>query len=231
MRKRFFSRPLLLALIILPIFALPAGAGGFFGKASWLLDGTVLFFPENNGMNSDPMPVLPSLGAGVLWPIIDASKMGLSLELTLDFYMTNYGYDYDLDRAVPYAVENRSARVMGSLFATQAAGSYKFNSLVTGRFYAGPAVDLRIITIAANLRSDDKAEASKQTDSIRNYFWSKGRWLMPVFGIGTDFTLNDRFKLGADVRMWMPMYRLWSGENLPAIEGWRFGAGFRLTIR
>jgi len=230
MGKRFFSLRVFMAIIIFTLVVIPLGAQGFFSNISWLVEGSVFFFPEDNGTESDPMPVLPSLGMGASYGVIKDSKIGFSLELTLDFYWTNYGYSYTLNRAVPQAIENRSAQVLGFPLAIQAVGIYNVSSFAAIRAYTGPMADLRIVLLASDLRSDDKDDASKQTDSVRHYFWSKGRWFLPVAGLGTDFTLNSRFKLGVDFRVWMPMYKLWSGEDLPAIEGWRFGAGFRLTM-
>jgi hypothetical protein len=229
MNKNFFPPRLILAFLIFVFFALPlcAQEQEECGKISWFVNGSVLFFSEDNGLHSDPMPVLPSLGAGISYPFTDNFRA----ELSLDFYYTHYGYDYDLDRAVPYAIENRSAQVIGSLLALQAAWYFNVSSLLTIRAYGGPAADLRIVLLAEDLNEPDMDDATRQTDSVRNYFWSQGRWFMPVVGAGLDFALNERFKIGVDMRVWTPIYRLWTGEDLPAIEGWRFGPGIRLTIR
>ena len=222
MRKRF----LLFVVCIFIFGSLPLGAQSFFGKLSWFIEGSVLFFPEDNGVDSDPMPILPSPGLGASYPFNNILRM----EFTLDLYWTNYGYSYNLDRAVPAAIENRSAQVIGPLLAVQAAAFFNVTSFMTVRVYGGPAADLRIVFMASGLRSDDKDDASKQTDSVRSYFWSSGRWFMPVLGTGADFIINPRFKVGLDLRVWAPIYRLWSGEDLPSIEGWRFGAGLRFSI-
>ena len=233
--RRFFLVVFTLSLITFSLTAQeeaqPAAQAepqGFFGKISWFAAGSVLFFPEHNGMASDPMPILPSLGAGASYPI---TKI-LRAELTLDFYMTHYGYDDTLKRAVPNSIENRTSRVIGSLLAFQLAAYFDVTSFITLRAYCGPAADLRIVLIAEDLNEglDDMDTIRRQTDSVRNYFWSSGRWFMPVMGVGADFTLNSRVKLGVDMRVWAPIYRLWTGENLPAIEGWRFGPGIRLTF-
>ena len=241
MRKLVLVRRMFLAALIFGFFILPLGAQeagqvnevgqaqGFFSKVSWFAEGSVLFFPEDNGMHSDPMPILPSPGAGASYPITEIFRA----ELTLDFYMTHYGYDYGLGRAVPNAIENRTALVIGSILAFQAAAYFDLTPFMTVRVYGGPAADLRIVLIAEDLKEglDDMDDIRRQTDSVRNYFWSSGRWFMPVIGSGVDFTINPRFKLGIDMRVWVPMYRLWTGENLPPIEGWRFGPGIRFTIR
>jgi len=205
------------------------GTEGFFSKISWFAEGSILFFPEDNGMRSDPMPILPSPGAGVSYPITNI----LRAELTLDFYMTHYGYDDVLKRAVPDAIENRTSRVIGFPLAFQLAAYFDVNSFTTVRVYGGPAVDLRIVMIAEDLNEglDNMTEIRRKTDLVLNYFWSSGRWFMPVLGAGVDFSINPRFRLGIDLRVWAPAYRLWTGEDLPAIEGWRFGPGIRFTIR
>lgn len=227
MSRYFFSRRIIPAFFLFVFSVLPLSAQGFGSKISWFMNGSVLFFPEDNGLHSDPMPVLPSLGAGISYPFTDNFRA----ELTLDFYTTHYGYR--LDRAVPLAIENRSARVIGSFLALQAAWYFNINSVMTIRAYGGPAADLRIVLLAAGLNEglDPLDEIRAETDSVRDYFWSKGRWFMPVVGAGLDFALNERFKIGVDMRVWTPVYRLWTGEDLPAIEGWRFGPGIRLTIR
>ena len=205
----------------------PGEPQSFSGKISWFFEASVMFFPEKNGVYSDPMPILPSPGVGVSYPFTNIFKM----ELTLDFYMTHYGYSGALDRAVPTAIENRSARVIGSVLGFQGAAYFDITKLLTVRAYGGLAADLRIIIMAAGLAPEDEYDASRQTGLVRKYFWSKGRWFLPVMGVGLDFSINDNTKLGIDFRVWAPLYRLWTGENLPAIEGWRFNPGIRFTIR
>jgi len=226
MKRCFFTGRVFLVVLFALFVSLPLGAQGFFSKMSWFVNGSIFLFPEDNGMYSDPMPVLPSPGLGVSYPINDLFK----IESTLDFYFTHYGYSYELDRAVPMAIENRSSFVFGSVLAIQAAAYFNVNSFMTVRVYGGPAADLRIILLAEDLGPDDTADASRQTDSVTNYFWSSGRWFLPVVGSGVDFIVNPRFKVGVDLRVWIPLYKLWSGENLPAIEGWRFGPGLRFSF-
>ncbi|MCL2472046.1 MAG: hypothetical protein FWF26_00050 [Treponema sp.] len=227
MKKRFFTGRLFLTLPFFLLFSLPLGAQGFFSKVTWFVNASILLFPEDNGMYSDPMPVLPSPGFGISYPINNV----LRIESTLDCYFTHYGYSYVLDRAVPMAIENRSSFVFGTLFAVQAAAYFNVTSFMTVRAYGGPAADLRVILLAEDLAPDDTEDASRQTGSVRNYFWSSGRWFMPVVGAGADFVVNQRFTVGVDLRVWIPVYRLWSGEHLPAIEGWRFGPGLRFSFK
>ena len=217
-------RRIFLSICIICLISIPLAAQDSFWNFSWFLKTSILFFPEDNGMASDPMPVLPSPGVGFSFPITDMFR----LEATLDFYMTYYGFEFG--RAVPVAIENRSALVLGSLLSIQVAAYFPINSFLTIRAFGGPAADLRLVLLAPDLNAGDLADAQSQTDSVRNYFWSSGRWLMPVVGAGVDFTISPRFKIGIDMRVWVPIYRIWSGEDLPAIEGWRFSPGLRFSF-
>ena len=197
-------------------------------RLSWFAAGSIFFFPENNGVNSDPMPILPTFGAGLGISLV----RGLKLEITLDMYFTTYGYNFSLDRAVPRAWENRSAFVWGSVLGIQAAYFWHLRPFMTLRAYGGPAMDARFVFVAPDLNKaiNPMDEIRSETRAVRKYFWSKARWLLPYIGTGMDFNLNEKFRLGFDIRMWIPMYKLWARENAPAIDGWRFGIGARLTF-
>jgi hypothetical protein len=228
MRNKFKQSKFFLILFFL--FFLITRINGLDDRFSWSLEGSILYFPEDNGNAGDPAPVLPSLGAafafhlnGILW-----------LEFTEDLYFTHYAYNYSLNRAVPAAIENRSAFVFGFLTGLQVSGRIPASNVLDFRFFGGPAADLRIIAIASNLHPDDfsgnpDSDARIQTDSIRKYFWSKARWFMPVAGAGMDYVINEKFLLGLDMRVWFPIYRISKSEELPRIEGWRFGAGLRIS--
>jgi hypothetical protein len=236
MMKGFFSSGILLRLIFAVFLCtaaiLPLKAQN---RLSWFAEGTILFFPEDNGNNSDPMPILPSFGAGLGIYLFNPIR----LEITLDMYFTIYGYDFKLDRPVPKAWENRSAFVWGSVLGIQAAYFHDFRPVsLAGRsfsikVYGGLAADLRVVLLAPDLNpavNPNLKEIEKEVNAVSNYFWSEGRWLFPVFGTGMDFDLNAKFRLGFDLRVWFPIYKLWTNENLPAIEGWRFGMGARITF-
>jgi hypothetical protein len=198
----------------------------------WSITGSILYFPADNGVDSDPAPILPSLGGSISLKLIGP----LRLELTEDIYFTNYEYNSTLGYPMACNPENRSAFVMGFITALQFTGNFSLGGKGTAfRVYAGPAADLRIVTLAIGLNhpsdftGDISTDAQLQTDAIRDYFWSENRWFMPVAGIGMDFPVNEKFLLGFDLRAWFPVYKYWTDENLPAIDGWRFGAGIHIT--
>lgn len=192
----------------------------------WLVRGGMLVLPEDNGLESDPSPVLFSPGTAARLSFSDL----FALELSLDFYMTHYGYSAALDRAVPVAIENRSAFVIGSLVGIQAVFMFQPLEFWTIRLYAGPAIDARISLIAGGLEGADEKDAANQTDAVSSYFWDEGRWFIPAAGIGMDFAAFDNVLLGFDIRTWFPLYKLWTKEDLPGINGWRFGAVFTVTF-
>lgn len=195
---------------------------------SWVARGSVLAILEDNGMEGDPMPILPSAGVGAefalpFFPI-------LYFEPSLDLYGTYYGYSYTLDRAVPYALENRSSLVLGFVLGVPVSYRYRLPNGIILRGFAGPAFDLRLCLVAGGLEGEDKDDASSQTSDIASYFWGGGRWFMPTAGIGADFPLLKGIRLGGELRTWFPIYKLWSNEDLPAKEGWRVAATLRFVF-
>jgi hypothetical protein len=221
------SGPALWAPLLFLFFsALPLGAQSFSKKPDLSFRGSVLFFPENNGLESDVGGVNPALGIAALWPVFSF----MQLELSLDFYGAYYAYSDTLNRAVPAIPDNRSSFVAGSILGIQALKTFAPVDKVRVRVYGGPAADLRLCLPAGGLEGADKTDASGETADIAAYFWGQGRWLMPVAGAGMDFAITDRLLLGFDLRVWLPVYRLWTAGNLPAIEGWRFGAGMRFSV-
>jgi hypothetical protein len=199
----------------------------------WSFRGTLMIFPEENGPNrGGPTPLLPSPGAAFAYRIWGP----LEVELSLDLYFTHYGYDWELDRPVPIEIENRSAFVLGALTGLQLGLRFPLGEKGRLRLYLGPAVDLRLVLIAADLNEadlgkDDPLGAPMQTNAVRDYFWSEARWFLPFAGAGFDFLVNERFFFGIDFRVWFPVYRYWTGEDLPPLEGWRFGPAFRITLQ
>jgi hypothetical protein len=235
-----FSARLVFAGLALLFTALPLNAQGiraFLEKIDWSLRGSVLFFPEKNGNASAPMPILPSLGTSASYDMSDL----LAMEVSLDVYGNTYDYDYDLKRAVPANDEFRTSFVIGFLLGFQPVLRFRpMGDKFTIRTYGGLAFDLRIIFRAYGIDESDEhtnnlgptghniGEASKD---ISSYFWSNGRFIFPFIGGGIDFNVLDGIILGLDLRAWFPVWRAWTGEDLPFIEGFRFGVGFRATFK
>jgi hypothetical protein len=225
--KRIFPSLPIGAVCLFVFFALPAGAETSPNRFSLSFQGMILALPEDNGLASDPMPVLPSLGVSAAYLLAGPWW----LELSLDIYSTQYGYSDALERAVPLAIENRWTTAIGFVTGLEILLRFDLNELMVVRVYGGPGADLRLCYIAADLNDNEQEEASRQTEAVADYFWDQGRWFLPVFGTGLDFNVNSAFRLGLDLRIWFPVYKLWTGEDLPFVEGWRLGAGFKLTLR
>ncbi|MCL2267385.1 MAG: hypothetical protein FWC17_06425 [Treponema sp.] len=199
----------------------------------WSFSGSLFYFAADNGVDSDPAPILPVLGFSAGWRFWGP----LRIELTEDIYFTNYQLNTEHGYPMACNQEERSAFVLGFITGIQLTGYIPIGRNGIGiRIYGGPAADLRVVLLAFGLNhpSDfqgDERDAQLQTDAIRDYFWSESRWFMPVFGVGMDFPVSEHFKIGFDLRAWFPVYKLWTNDNTPAIDGWRFGAGVRITPR
>lgn len=221
--------PLFLFILILPALY----ADSFKDRIYWAVNAGIFFFAADNGdQGADPPAILPSLGFSLAWQFWGP----LRLELTEDIYFTNY--EYNVQRGYPMACspENRSAFVLGFVTGLQITGNFHFkNDAITLRAFGGPVADFRVVTLAVGLNhpSDNTGELETdprlQTNAIRNYFWSNGRMFLFTVGAGVDFKINEKYKLGLDLRVLAPLYRLWTNENIPGIDGWRFGAGIRIS--
>lgn len=224
------------AVLLLFFLALiPASAQSFFDNIHLSFSGSLFYFAANNGkQDADSAPITPSLGLAAGFQLLKF----LRIELTEDLYFKNYEYNSGLGYPMTCSQENRSAFVFGFLTGANITGYIPLgeNGMIA-RFYGGPAADIRIVALAFGLHPDDftgsleERDAQLETNAIREYFWSNGRWFFPVAGIGMDFPVNEKILLGFDIRAWFPLYRLWTDEDIPAIDGWRFGIGFRITPR
>jgi len=232
------SRSKNLAVILLTFILVMIPLNSVFGDSfHWAGTGSIFYYAADNSPGTDPAPILSSLGFSLYWQF----NKFLRLELTEDIYVTNYEYYYDNNLGLFYPracnPENRASLVLGFVTAFQLTGAFPLgNNGTTVRVYGGPAADFRVVVLAMGLHPDDlegsiEKNAILQTEAIRSYMWSGGRWFMPVFGAGMDFPLNEHFLIGFDLRVWFPVYRLWTNDNIPAIDGWRFGAGLRITPR
>jgi hypothetical protein len=223
--KLLFLFPLMLSCVVFPL-----GAQSFLSRLDYSARGSLFVFPEDNGNVSGPMPIMPSLGASASYPL----NRFFAVELSLDIYAHDYDYDYNLNRAVPADQEFRTSFIIGNVFGLQPV--LRFSSReekVALRIYGGVSFDLRICLLAFDVKGDHQSGKSitKASEDIFSYMWSNYRWFFPHAGVGMDFAFFKNTTLGFDVRAWFPVWRLWTDENLPNIEGFRFGAGFRVTFR
>jgi len=223
-----------LAFLVFFPALMPLNADSSAGDFHWSMSGSLFYFAADNGVDSDPAAIIPVFGVSFAWQFWGP----LRLELTEDIYFTNYEYNAALGYPMACNPENRSAFVMGFLTGIQLTAHFPIGNNGTAfRVYGGPAADFRLAVLAfglnnpADFTNDLATDPKLQTDAIFKYFWSEGRWFMPVFGMGMDFPVNEKFKLGFDLRAWFPVYKLWTDDKTPAIDGWRFGAGLRITPR
>jgi len=217
------------AAAVLFFFLLITPINSVFGDdLQWAVTGNILFFLADDGVDADPAPIIPSLGGALSLPLFGSFR----IEFTEDIYISNYEFNPRLGYPAACNPENRSALVIGFVTAAQFTGVFPINDKgIVIRAYAGPALDLRIVLLAAGLNHSSDSEAKSQADAIRDYFSKDARWLIPVAGFGMDFPINEKFLLGFDLRAWIPIYKAWTDQDLPAINGWRLGVGFRITPR
>ena len=138
---------ILMVFLFLPVFVLSAN------PFNWAAHASIFYFAADNGQDSDPAPILPSMGFSGAWHFWGPFR----LELSTDIYFTNYEFRFtDFENRLGYAMacnpENRSAFVLGLLTGLQLTGFIPINNNGAGvRIYGGPAVDLRIVTLAFGL--------------------------------------------------------------------------------
>ena len=230
---RLFSRSPSIAFALALYFfaALSLEGQSLLNSSTLSFRGGIMLFTDNGNL-PDPMPVLPSVGVAADFGIFGP----LRFEASLDFYGTDYDYSYPLSRAVPASIEYRSSFVVGFVLGFQALGRFDLTPSMALRVFGGPGVDLRACFLSYNLNQNDIDENSGKritsiVDDIAVYFWDSGRWFLPTAGIGFDYRILPKLMLGIDGRVWFPLYRAWSGEDLAPLEGWRFSLGFKITLR
>jgi hypothetical protein len=235
---RIFSRPYAaIAVFLLGLAAvLPVEGQTFRERFSWALRGSVLFFPQDEEMRKDmrydPAPLLPTLGASAAYTIVGP----LAVEASLDIYGVDYDWPPGMNKAVLTGPDYRAAFVLNPILGISLLGRFDIAQTVTIRAYGGPSADLRICFLSYNLEADevDPNTGIKLQDMVGNiaaYLWTEGRWFLPVAGLGVDYRVLPGLTIGLDGRVWFPLYRLWTEENLTPMEGWRFGVGFTASFR
>jgi hypothetical protein len=210
---------------VIPIYAQNA--------VSWGVGGGLGFFGADYGRDADPPAIVPFPGFSVNYTFARL----FSVEATEDIYFHNYEYNFGMGYAMACNPENRSAFVLGFMTGVQQRLNLPIGENGTGlRVFVGIMADFRIVTLAFGLNHPDDFDGSQndarvQTEKILEYFWGEGRWLFASAGFGVDFPINDKFLIGIEFRSWLPAYRLWADRELPAIDGFRFSLGFRITPR
>jgi hypothetical protein len=161
------------------------------------------------------------LGVGLVFPL---PVPGLSVNPSMEFYSNYYAW-YD-SRALPIDVENRTAIVYGCILDIPA--TYKFT--------LGKAHDLSAqLGVAAVMRagfraSDDVDVTQEDVNSIVAYMWGKGRFFYPSVGINYSYRLTDWVRIGVTGRALIPVFNLWTREDLPFYDNMIYGGGITLTF-
>jgi hypothetical protein len=200
----------------------------FFDLFSLSFGGTILIQPVDDGVLSDPAPIMASPSIALAMPLFFFGNTSLAPTFTLDVYSTHYLWSDTLNRAVPAAVENRRSFVLGPLIGLGVEGKSNFFNFLSLRYTAGLTADVRFALIAEDLNSSELLQAEMDTTLTNDYFST--RWFNLFFGVGFDFKVYEKLTGGLDFRLWFPAWKGPEDAALPAIDGWRFGIGLRLTI-
>ena len=59
------------------------------------------------------------------------------------------------------------------------------------------------------------AGAQEDVATTVSYFYQQGRFFFPLSGIGVRYRPGDRFDVGADLRVYFPLFHAWDGEARP----------------
>jgi hypothetical protein len=223
MRKALRPGPRRLGAALAVGLLWPAAASAL--ELSWTAKASLLAIAEDNGLASDPFPLLPAPGAELALGILPF----LAWEPSLDLYATNYGYLDALGRAAPAALENRWVAVTGFVIGSPAVFRIELPKSLRLRLSVGPAVDFRLCLPAWGMTAADQAEAARQTGAVVVYFWESGRWFYPTAGVGLEGPTPNGWRIGGEFRVWFPLYRAWTDESAPALDNWRFAVGLRVT--
>jgi hypothetical protein len=131
--------------------------------------------------------------------------------------------------------------VFGTLWGFQPVFRFRpWGDNITIRAYGGLAFDFRICLLAWDVKGNQDHQqkgtapgastVAKASEDIFAYMWGGGRWIFPFIGAGMDFKALGDMTMGFDLRVWFPLWKVWTGEKLPFVEGLRFGVGFRAAF-
>ena len=220
-----------LFILILFLALFSAGAQSFSDFTDyiyWSYNGSIVLLASDNGPTNDPPQIVPSLGFSVAYSIFKNFRV----EFTEDVYFANYEFNKTDRYPMACSLENSKAFVVGFVTGLQFTGFFPITQNETAfRVFGGMAADLRVVTHSIGLGPYYQEANKPELENITNHFWTEGRMFLASIGVGIDFPFSDKQSLGFDLRAWAPFYRLWTDKGLPPIDGWRFGAGIRISPR
>ncbi len=176
--------------------------------------GVIFVVNADKGAGTDTTDLITNvLGSGLVYPLAWGPRW--SFDPSAEFYWSYY--ELANGRALPTGVENRDAFVLGFLIEAPIVYSAQVSDKVALGGGAGLVLNLRYGLSAA-------AEVKQSTvNSINDYLWGQGRFIMPSSFLRIEYRLTQRVAFGFTARAIWPVFNLWAGEGLPFLDQAIFG--------
>ncbi len=175
---------------------------------------------EARFLESGPSPILNMIGVGTRFPI----SADFSIAPRIDVFTTYYGW---IDgRAMPVDVENRLAVLWGLIIDVPVRYDLGLGGNHAMQFTGGIALMTRLAFKDASVPADEQAEV----DSVSRYLWDKARFLYPELGVSYSYKMADWVSFGVSARVLLPIFNLWTGEDLPLWDNLVVGGGIWISF-
>jgi len=175
-----------------------------------------------NGIEANPL--FTSFAAGF------RLKIGVHqyLDMGLTMYLDEYVYRADLQKAFPTQAETGKetgplALVLGLMPAILYAGEIELSPKAVLGLGAGLAFNFRIPLMAL--------DNSTGIDKIGDYLFGAFKVINPVFEVYSRFPAGNHVTFGPYLRAYLPIYRIWDGDNLPFWDTLLASVGATIHIR
>jgi hypothetical protein len=174
---------------------------------------------------SAPSPLKYSFGVGYSFHLVKF----LLFQPRITGWSQYYLWDEDTSYAYPAPVEDRTATTLNALIDLPLVipvGTKK-NMMGLG---LGAAVLARYGFLSNGVSADDtgsSGNAKSDVDLINSWLWSSARWLYPEMFISYNHLLTNGWRLGGEMRFYLPIGSLISGHGM---DGMMCSVSLRLVL-
>jgi hypothetical protein len=165
----------------------------------------------NTDTDSAPSPLIGTVGGAAWFSVMDWLKFAPGLSV--------YSNDYFFNgtRALPAEIEYKDAvTILGFMIEAPAIAEFKVAEKVSLSGGLGPLFMIRIPFVP---------HGANPTADVMKYYYGNGRFLFLENREGVDIELTDNWGIAIRVRVLLPIFHLWDGENLPFQDQMGVGAG------
>lgn|SRR5574344_364947 len=174
---------------------------------------------------SAPSPLKYTLGVGYSFHIARFFLFQPRLSGWSQYYL----WDADSGNAYPAPLENRTATTLNLLIDLPFVIPVGTTKNMTG-FGFGAAILARYGFLSNGVSSTDTGSsgtAEGDVDLINGWMWSSVRWLYPEFMISYNHLLKNGWRLGGEVRFYLPIGSIISGNGM---DGMMASVALRLVL-